>query len=399
MYLMRLHASLMAKCFQDSDKPPFVQTVLESLPSLDTDHWNFILERRTSCRIIQDIHFSQCKFIPFLQSRQLLSYLRAKTATGFGIDHDSRHAHESPWTLNPAANVLILELRRENGQDRSPVESREIDGFDLILADSDAINIILVSTMTVPEGIQGRVLNGQVALVTGAGRRIGREIALTLGRSGASVIVNYNRSRPEALATVRDIKAYGVDSLALQADVARPVQVRRMFCAVQERFGRLDLLVNNAGIFFRERWDRLTEKQWDQILNVNLKGPFFCAQEAARLMQHQRSGQIINISSLGGLQAWPDSMHYCSSKSGLIMLTRCLAKALAPRIRVNSIAPGMILFPGEQRSRVMESVIRSTPLRRAGGAKDIAQMVLHVACDSDFITGQIFPVDGGKSIP
>lgn len=249
------------------------------------------------------------------------------------------------------------------------------------------------------EEIQGGVLKGRVALVTGAGRRIGRQIALTLGRSGASVIVNYNRSRSEALATVREIKSYGVDSLALQADVARPVQVRRMFRAVEQRFGNLDLMVNNAGIFFRERWDRLTEKQWDQILNVNLKGPFFCSQEAALLMQRNDGGQIINISSLGGLQAWPDSMHYCASKAGLIMLTRCLAKALAPDIRVNSIAPGMILFPGEKRSRMIKSVIRSTPLRKAGGPEDIARMVLQLACHADFITGQVFPVDGGKSIP
>ncbi|HEX5412531.1 MAG TPA: SDR family oxidoreductase [Terriglobia bacterium] len=249
------------------------------------------------------------------------------------------------------------------------------------------------------DGLQESVLKGQVALVTGAGRRIGREIALTLGRSGANVIVNYNRSKSEALATVRDIRSYGVDSLALQADIARPVQVRRMFRAAEKRFGKLDLLINNAAIFFRERWDRLTEKQWDQILGVNLKGPFFCAQEAARLMQRKKGGQIINISSLGGLQAWPDTMHYCSSKAGLIMLTRCLARALAPDIRVNSIAPGMILFPGEQRSRLMQNVIRSTPLRKAGKAEDIAQMVLHLACHSEFITGQVFPVDGGKSIP
>lgn len=250
-----------------------------------------------------------------------------------------------------------------------------------------------------PEGIQGRVLEGHVALVTGAGRRIGREIALELGRAGASVIVNYNSSRREALATVQDIRSYGADALASRADVARPVEVRRMFRAVEDRFGKLDLLVNNAGIFFRERWDRLTEKQWDQILGVNLKGPFFCAQQAARLMQRTGGGQIINISSLGGLQAWPDSMHYCSSKAGLIMLTRCLAAALAPDIRVNSIAPGMILFPGEKRSPLTKNVIRSTPLRKAGGPEDIARMVLHLACHGDFITGQVFPVDGGKSIP
>ena len=247
--------------------------------------------------------------------------------------------------------------------------------------------------------IQQCALEGQVVVVTGAGRRIGREIALTLGRAGARVVVNYNQSRADAHATVQKIKDGGGQAIAMRADVARPVQVRRMFQAVQERFGRLDLLVNNAGIFFPVQWDKLTEKHWDLILGVNLKGPFFCAQEAARLMMRRKSGQIINISSLGGLQAWPDYAHYCSSKAGLIMLTRCLAKALAPDIRVNSIAPGTILFPGEKKSRMIENVVRATPLRKAGSAEDIAQMVLHLACYGDFITGQIFPVDGGKSIP
>jgi NAD(P)-dependent dehydrogenase (short-subunit alcohol dehydrogenase family) len=250
-----------------------------------------------------------------------------------------------------------------------------------------------------PDELQDRALAGQVALVTGAGRRIGREIALALGRAGANVIVNYNHSRNDALATVKEIKACGVQSVAMCADVARPAQVRRMFRGVDERFGQLDVLVNNAAIFFPERWDRLTEDQWDRILAVNLKGPFFCAQQAARMMQRRKRGRIINISSMGGLQAWPDYMHYCSSKAGLIMLTRCLAKALAPDIRVNSIAPGTILFPGEKRSRMIERTIRSTPLQKPGGASDIAQMALFLACQGDFITGQIFPVDGGKSIP
>ena len=132
-----------------------------------------------------------------------------------------------------------------------------------------------------PDDIQDRALTGQVALVTGAGRRIGREIALMLGRAGACVVVNYNHSRSEAQATVAEIKTHGANAVALRADVASPAQVRHMFRTVDERFGQLDVLVNNAGVFFPARWDQLTEKQWDQILAVNLKGPFFCAQEAA----------------------------------------------------------------------------------------------------------------------
>jgi 3-oxoacyl-[acyl-carrier protein] reductase len=244
-----------------------------------------------------------------------------------------------------------------------------------------------------------RPLRGQVALVTGAGRRIGKEIAITLGRAGAHVVVNYHRSRVEAQSTVRELAALGVQAAALPADVSRPRQVEAMFRTLEKRFGRLDLLVNNAGVFFPRAWDELTEKDWDHILGINLKGTFFCSQAAAHLMMRQKSGAIINVSSLGGLQAWPGYMHYCSSKAAVIMLTRCLAKALAPHVRVNSVAPGTIMFPGEEPSAIIEKVIHTTPLRKAGRAQDIADMVLFLATRAEFITGQVFAVDGGKSIP
>lgn len=246
---------------------------------------------------------------------------------------------------------------------------------------------------------QGSPLRGQVALVTGAGRRIGREIALTLAREGTDVIVNYGKARAAAEVTASEIRNLGVRSLAVQADVARPAQVMRMFQRIERGFGRLDILVNNAGIFFPARWDKLTEKDWDRILGVNLKGAFFCAQAAAKLMLKRKRGRIINISSLGGIQAWPGYMHYCSSKAANIMLTRCLARALSPHIQVNSVAPGTILFPGEKRTPEIRKIIAATPLKKAGTAEDIVQMVLHLAVNGDFITGQVFIVDGGKSIP
>jgi NAD(P)-dependent dehydrogenase (short-subunit alcohol dehydrogenase family) len=242
-------------------------------------------------------------------------------------------------------------------------------------------------------------LRGQVALVTGGGKRIGRAIALALARAGADVIVNYHESRAGAQATVREMTALGVRALAIRADVSRPRQVAAMFRAVEKRFGRLNILVNNAGTFFAGNWDQLTEKDWDRVLGINLKGPFFCAQAAARLMMRQGGGNIINISSLGGLQAWPNYMHYCASKAALISLTRSLAKALAPQIRVNSVAPGTILFPDEKRDAAIKKIIRATPLRKVGRAQDIADMVLYLATRSDFITGQVFAVDGGKSVP
>jgi 3-oxoacyl-[acyl-carrier protein] reductase len=244
-----------------------------------------------------------------------------------------------------------------------------------------------------------RPLQDRVALVTGGGKRIGRAIALTLGSAGADVIVNYNQSREGAQATVREIAAMGVRAMALRADVSRPKQVAAMFRAIEKRFGRLDLLINNAGVFFPKTWDELAEEDFDRVLGANLKGPFFCAQAAARMMMRQGQGNIVNISSLGGLQSWPSYMHYCASKAALISLTRTLAKALAPTIRVNSVAPGTIRFPDEENSAAVRKMIRAIPLGKAGTAEDIAQMVLFLTTHSDFITGQVFVVDGGKSIP
>jgi 3-oxoacyl-[acyl-carrier protein] reductase/pteridine reductase len=241
-------------------------------------------------------------------------------------------------------------------------------------------------------------LRGKVALVTGSARRIGKVIALTLARAGADVVVNYNRSRAEALRTIREIEALGVAAVAIRADISRPAEVRDLFRTAHGKLGRLDILVNNAAIFFQRQWDELTERDWDRILGINLKGTFFCAQAAARIMQKQnQGGRIINISSLGGLEAWPSYTHYCSSKAGVIMLTRALAKALAPKILVNSVAPGSIQFPGEAPGEWSEHVVKTTPLRRAGRPEDVAEAVLFLATQGGFITGQVIAVDGGKS--
>lgn len=243
-----------------------------------------------------------------------------------------------------------------------------------------------------------RPLQGQVALVTGGGRRIGRAIALRLANAGANVVVNYRTSRKEALETADEISALGAEALAIRADISKPREVQAMFRAVDRRFHRLDLLVNNAAIFYPVPWDRLTERDWDRMLGINLKGSFFCAQAAARRMMKQSAGQIINISSLGGIRAWPHYMHYCSSKAGVIMLTKGLAKALAPRILVNSIAPGIILFPESRPDPVMKKIIQRLPLGRGGEADDIASLVVYLAAQNHFITGQVFTVDGGEGI-
>ena len=240
----------------------------------------------------------------------------------------------------------------------------------------------------------GKPLDGRVALVTGAAKRIGRSIALRLASEGADVVVNYRGSQDEAESVVGEIEEMGRRAVAMRADVSRRDDVQRMFAQVEKEFARLDILVNNAGKFFAAKFEDLTEAQWDDILNANLKSQFLCAQAAAPLMKRQGRGRIINLSSLGGLLAWPSYTHYCVSKAGVIMLTRCLASALGPEILVNSVAPGTIQFPGEPPD---EDYIRRVPLHRTGTGDDIAGAVAYLAT-ADFVTGQIIAVDGGRML-
>ena len=240
----------------------------------------------------------------------------------------------------------------------------------------------------------GLPFEGRVALVTGAARRIGRSIALKLAAEGADVVVNYRSSKTDAEQVTAEITSGGRRALVWQADVSRRDEVLGMVAAVERTFGRLDILVNNAGVFFPAKFEQLTEDQWDTILDTNLKSQFLCAQAAAPLLKRTGRGRIINLSSLGGLLAWPLYTHYCVSKAGVIMLTRCLARALAPEITVNSVAPGTISFPGEPPD---EDYIRRAPLRKTGTTEDIAGTVAFLA-QSDFITGQVFVVDGGRAL-
>jgi len=238
----------------------------------------------------------------------------------------------------------------------------------------------------------GKALDGQVALITGAAKRIGRSIALRLAAEGAAIIINYATSKGDAEALVREISASGPRAMAMQRDVTKRADVEKMFAAVEKEFGRLDILVNNAGAFFEAKFEELTDEQWDGILDINLKSQFLCAQAAAPIMKRQGRGRIVNISSLGGLLPWPSYTHYCVSKAGSIMLTRCLARALAPEILVNSVAPGTIQFPGEPPD---EEYIRRVPLHRTGVGDDIAGAVAYLV-SADFVTGQILAVDGGR---
>jgi 3-oxoacyl-[acyl-carrier protein] reductase len=239
-----------------------------------------------------------------------------------------------------------------------------------------------------------RPLEGQVALVTGGSKRIGRSIAEKLAGEGAAVMINYLHSRAEAEELARQLTAAGRRAVAWQADVSHRDQVQTMFAAIERQFGRLDILVNNAGIYSRAKFDQLTEEQWDRMVDTNLKAQFLCAQAAAPMMKRRGRGRIINISSIGAVLPWPEFVHYCVSKAGVVMLTRCLARALAPEITVNTVAPGKIQFAGEAPD---ESYARSAPLAKTGTGKDIADAVLYFV-QAEFITGQFLLVDGGRAL-
>jgi NAD(P)-dependent dehydrogenase (short-subunit alcohol dehydrogenase family) len=240
-------------------------------------------------------------------------------------------------------------------------------------------------------GMSEHPLKGQVTLVTGAGKRIGRSIALRLAADGAAVVVNYRTSRDDAESVVREIQATGGRAAAMEADVSRRSDVERLFGAVDVEFGRLDILVNNAGIFVSVPFEQITDEQWDGMLDANLKSQFLCCQAAALLMKRQGRGRIINLSSIG---AWPSYTHYCVSKAGVIELTRCLARALAPGILVNSVAPGTIQFAGETPD---QDYIRRVPLHRVGKGEEIADAVAYLAT-AEFVTGQVIVVDGGRAL-
>ena len=228
-------------------------------------------------------------------------------------------------------------------------------------------------------------------LITGAAKRIGRAIAVELFQRGFQVAIHYNTSRKEAEEVSRECSGAPV----FQADLARVQEIQRLFREVREQFGLLNCLVNNAARFTRLDPLDIREDDWDFIHSVNLKATFFSCQEGARQMKELGAGRIVNISSLGGIRPWAEHVHYCASKAGVIMLTKALAKALAPEITVNSVAPGVIGFNDiDARTQAM---IEATPMRRAGNAAEVAEAVHFLLTAPDFITGQVLAVDGGLS--
>jgi len=240
-------------------------------------------------------------------------------------------------------------------------------------------------------------LKGKVGLVTGAAHRVGRDIALGLAREGMHVVIHYNASVEAAEHTLAEIKALGVEAIAVKADQSQATEVQALFVAAQARFDRLDVLVNSAAIMERKPFLDITEADWDRVLDINLKGPFLCAQQAAHRMLAGEGGAIVNIADLAGLEPWPVYAHHSVSKAGVIMLTKVMALALAPTIRVNAVAPGPVAKPVNWTHERWLAHAAKLPLQRTGSGQDVADAVVFLL-KSDFITGEVLVVDGGSSL-
>jgi NAD(P)-dependent dehydrogenase (short-subunit alcohol dehydrogenase family) len=242
---------------------------------------------------------------------------------------------------------------------------------------------------------RSRHLTGKTALVTGAAKRIGRSIALALAANGANVAITYLGSQSESEETTRDLAAFDVDALAVRCDLRDPESIQQTVAAVVEEFGRIDLLVNNAGVFESEALENISVEQWDAMFTTNTRAPFLMAKAAHPHLRDAR-GRIINIGSLGGLHPWATHAHYCTSKAALHMLSQTMAKAWAPEISVNCIAPGMIV-QGEV-DEAYEHFARKTPMQRNGTPDDVAAAAIFFATAPHFITGQLLAVDGGLGL-
>jgi 3-oxoacyl-[acyl-carrier protein] reductase len=251
-------------------------------------------------------------------------------------------------------------------------------------------------------------ISGKAAIVTGSAVGVGRAIALELAKRGANVVINYSRSEAEARQTAADVEALGAKALLVRADVSHDDQVRDMVRQTLDRFGAIDVLVNNAGITYFVDFDDLeglTEEVWDRILAVNVKGLFYCSRAVVPHMKQQGKGCIVNISSVAGIQAIGSSIAYCASKAAVINLTIAFARTFAPEVRVNCVAPGFIdtrWHSARQEAAAYEEfkgrVAERIPLARVGTPDDIAQAVLSLVERADFVTGQTLVADGGVLI-
>ncbi len=239
-------------------------------------------------------------------------------------------------------------------------------------------------------------ISGKTAMVTGAAKRVGREIALTLAQAGANIVLHYNRSKDEAERTKKDIQALGVRCRLAQADLTRADEVSKMVATLYAE-GPVDILINSASLYYATPIQTVSENDWDALVDSNLKAPFLLSKEVGLRMAAASGGKIVNIADWSGFRPYKDFAPYCSAKGGLITLTKSLARDLAPKVQANAVAPGPVLAPPDMSEAEREAIAKTTALGRWGSPQDIARAVLFLA-ESDFINGTVLVVDGGRSI-
>lgn len=239
-------------------------------------------------------------------------------------------------------------------------------------------------------------LAGRVALVTGAGRRLGQAIAVALGKAGCAVAVHYHGSAEGAEATARAVRESGRAARVFSADLRDGAAARALPDQVAQVFGRLDVLINSAAVMERRAFADITPADWHDALSLNLSAAFFTSQGAAPHLRGTR-GKIVNLADLAAFEVWPSYLPLNVSKAGVVMLTHGLARVLAPEITVNAVAPGAVLPPDDWPAEARERLIATTPLRRLGAPDDVVRAVLFLL-ENDYITGVILPVDGGRLI-
>jgi NAD(P)-dependent dehydrogenase (short-subunit alcohol dehydrogenase family) len=239
-------------------------------------------------------------------------------------------------------------------------------------------------------------LENRVALVTGGATRLGREIVLALADAGADVAFSYHRSEQQASRTAADVAARGRSTAAFRCDVRDAEQVAAMLAGTTTSLGPIDLLVLNAGVFRRTPISETTEADWDWHMDTNAKGAFLCAQRVGAAMR-DRGGTIVLVADVAGLRPWPNYLPYSASKAAVVSLTQGLALALAPKVRVNAVAPGPVLPPEGADEKAVERSIARTLLQRLGHPRDVAEAVLYLA-GAEYVTGVVLPVDGGRHL-
>lgn len=239
-------------------------------------------------------------------------------------------------------------------------------------------------------------LENKVALVTGGAVRVGKAISIALAKAGMQVAIHYNNSKAQAEETLADITNFGGNGYLISGDFSRVSEIEKVVATCVEKFHCIDVLINNAAIYFRTPFGETTEQQWDDILAINLKASFFCTQAVAKIMKQQRQGKIINIADVAGLDPWPGYLPYSASKAGLISLTKGFAKALAPDIQVNAVAAGTVLLQDDAPEQYRKEIEGLSLLKKIGQPQDVVNTVLYLLSGSDFVTGAVIPVDGGR---